>query len=54
MTKCVAMSIVVPVEIEAESVEEAKKIYAKFACFLAKHPQMLMAKGKWKIKKRSD
>ena len=52
MTKWVAMSIVVPVEIEADSVEEAKKVYAQFTHFLAKHPRILMAKGNWKIKRR--
>lgn len=51
MKASIMKSIVLPIEIETETVEEAERIRAKFVKWLAQSPRMLMAKGKWKIKR---
>lgn len=53
MERSVMKSIVIPIDIESESTEEAEQIYAKFVEWLAQRPRMLMAKGKWRIKRRN-
>lgn len=51
MERSVMICLEIPIEIEAETVEEAERIRAKFVKWLAQSPRMLMAKGKWKIKR---
>ena len=50
----VMRSIVIPIEVEAETVEEADVMRTKLLQFLSDHPRLMMAKGKWKIRKARD
>ena len=50
MERSVMMCLEIPIKIEAESVEEAERIHAKFVEWLSQRPRLLMAKGKWRIR----